>query len=322
MDIINPLQNAAANRLGGSTVWQDAMKPQMPDFGAMPDISAMPPAQSEPAAASPAPSSDPMVAQFLEGRKSGKYDENGLRKDGKMFRGPKARLFVAQNGGKDIVLKDKNLAAQLNQITIAENREIGGLPPLEQATPQTFTESKPLPFDQAAKLSAIKSSYDQIQDLADSLFDPETGEFKRGDAAKAKLPGTAEARYNLKGQQALETWLRAMTGAAVTEDEMNRYIKMYLPQPWDDADVALDKLDRLQKLYTGTLENMGRKGDMDVENSRVASTKKRRDAAQKAAAQTADGTPPLTAGRGEGTPGFNAPQKSQGERPALESFWR
>lgn len=316
--MMNPLQDAVANRLGGSTVWQDAMKPQIPDFGAIPDIPVTP---SAPATPSPAPSENPEIKRFLEGRKSGLYDENGLRKDGKMFRGPKAMLFVAQNGGKDIVLKDKNLAAQLNQITIAENREMGGLPPLEQPALQTPKENKPLPFDQASKLAAIESSYKQIQDLADSLFDSETGAFKRGDSAKSKIPGTPEARYNLKGQQALETWLRAMTGAAVTQDEMDRYTKMYLPQPWDDPDVALDKLERLQNQYMGTLENMGRGDRIDSNESRVAATKKRREAAQ--AARNAQGAPELQAGRVKGTPGFNGgTSQPQGERPAIESFWR
>lgn len=127
---MNPLQDAVANRLGGSTVWQDAMKPQLPDFGAIPDISQIPASAPAPATPSPVPSDNPEIKRFMEGRKSGLYDENGLRKDGKMFRGPEAMLFVAENGGKEHVLKDKNLSAQLNQITIDENRRLGGLEPL------------------------------------------------------------------------------------------------------------------------------------------------------------------------------------------------
>lgn len=130
MSMLDAAREAAAGRLGGSTRWRDSMMPEMPDFGALPDVSAMP-------AASPAPAApvqeNPAMKRYAELRKAGQIDENGLGRDGKMFRGPKARLFVAQNGGRDHVLKDKDLAAQLNRITIAENRELGGLDPLPEA---------------------------------------------------------------------------------------------------------------------------------------------------------------------------------------------
>lgn len=155
MDIMNPLQDAVANRLGGSTVWQDAMKPQMPDFGAIPDISQIPASAPAPSTPSPAPSDNPEIKRFMEGRKSGLYDENGLRKDGKMFRGPEAMLFVAQNGGKDVVLKDKKLAAELNRITIAENRKLGGLEPLPEP------EATPPQADIKDVFGAHKEYYDQ-----------------------------------------------------------------------------------------------------------------------------------------------------------------
>ena len=129
MSMLDAAREAAAGRLGGSTRWRDSMMPEMPDFGALPDVSAMP-------AAAPAPAApvqeNPAMKRYAELRKAGQIDENGLGRDGKMFRGPQARLFVAQNGGRDHVLKDKDLAAQLNRITIAENRALGGLDPLEQ----------------------------------------------------------------------------------------------------------------------------------------------------------------------------------------------
>ena len=130
MSMLDAAREAAAGRLGGSTRWRDSMMPEMPDFGALPDVSAMP-------AAAPAPAApvqeNPAMKRYAELRKAGQIDENGLGRDGKMFRGPQARLFVAQNGGRDHVLKDKGLAAQLNQITIDENRALAGLPPLPKA---------------------------------------------------------------------------------------------------------------------------------------------------------------------------------------------
>lgn len=150
-----PSQESSMGRLGGAIQFKDSMAPAMPDFGALPDTSVMP-ASSEPKPeVKQAPADDPMIKKFLEGRKSGKYDENGLRKDGKMFRGPEARLFVAQNGGKDVVLKDKKLAAELNRITIAENRKLGGLDPLPEP------EATPPQADIKDVFGAHKEYYDQ-----------------------------------------------------------------------------------------------------------------------------------------------------------------
>lgn len=311
MSMLNAAQAAASDRLGGSTYWRDAMAPMMPDlpdFGALPDAAAMPTPAPQPAKPSQFDAERDEYAGLLRQRV---VDENGMTKDGKMYRGPEARAFAAQNNGFDAVLKNEKLAQELARITIAENRRLGGFDPLPETSVQATdgetqqkAGNKSLSFDQASKLAAVEASYNQIQDLANSLFDPETGAFKRGDAVKAKLPGTPEARYNRKGEQALETWLRAMTGAAVTQSEMDRYVSMYLPQPWDDADVALDKLDRLEALYTGTLRNMGRGDSLNTDMSRVAATKKRRAAAQSA--------------RSAETP----QRQPQAERPKLDSFWR
>ena len=133
MSMLDAAREAAAGRLGGSTRWRDSMMPEMPDFGALPDVSAMPVAAPAPAAPV---QENPAMKRYAELRKAGQIDENGLGREGKMFRGPQARLFVAQNGGRDHVLKDKDLSARLNQITIAENRELGGLPPLPEPAAQ------------------------------------------------------------------------------------------------------------------------------------------------------------------------------------------
>lgn len=314
MSMMQAAQEAAAQRLGGSAKWQDFAAPMTPSFGAIPTPDVV--AQANAAAPAPAPKRTKLQEQFLEGVKSGLLDANGFIQSGsamgERFYGPDARAFVTKHGGWDKVRGDKDLLVELDALATNELRGWQGLDPVQAEAAPPKAANKPLPFDQASKLSAIEASYNQIQDLADSLFDPQTGAFLRGDAAKAKLPGTKEARYALKGQQALETWLRAMTGAAVTESEMDRYTRMYLPQPWDDADVALDKLERLQALYIGTLENMGRGDKLDASKSRVSATKLRREAARKAAgAQTPEGTqaPSATAGRREGTPGFNRPQQ-------------
>lgn len=130
-----------------------------------------------------------------------------------------------------------------------------------KAYKENTKQDQPLPFDQATKLANLKESYNQIQSLAGGLFDA-NGNFSRMDSAKSNVPGTPEYQYKVKAEQAVEAWLRAMTGAAVTKEESARYAQMYIPMPWDNGDVALDKLSRLEGNYTGTLKEMGRQGSL------------------------------------------------------------
>lgn len=127
-------QNAAAERLGGSTMWRDAMTPALPDFGAVPDADLVaavrqPVAPAAPAQPSPA---DLERQEYMGLLKAGQIDENGMAKNGKMYRGPKAREFAALHGGWEPVLKDKDLAQQLNRITMNENRAFAGLDALPE----------------------------------------------------------------------------------------------------------------------------------------------------------------------------------------------
>lgn len=138
-------QNAAAERLGGSTMWRDAMTPALPDFGAVPDADLVaavrqPAAPAAPAQPSPA---DLERQEYLGLLKAGQIDENGMAKNGKMYRGPKAREFAALHGGWEPVLKDKDLAQQLNRITMNENRAFAGL------------EALPEPENTAATFGAV-----------------------------------------------------------------------------------------------------------------------------------------------------------------------
>lgn len=130
-----------------------------------------------------------------------------------------------------------------------------------KAYKENTKQDQPLPFDQATKLANLKESYNQIQSLAGGLFDA-NGNFNRMDSAKSNVPGTPEYQYKVKAEQAVEAWLRAMTGAAVTKEESARYAQMYIPMPWDNGNVALDKLSRLEGNYTGTLKEMGRQGSL------------------------------------------------------------
>lgn len=149
-----------------------------------------------------------------------------------------------------------------------------------KAYKENTKQDQPLPFDQATKLSNLKEAYNQIQSLAGGLFD-QGGNFNRMDSAKSQVPGTPEYQYKVKAMQAVEAWLRAMTGAAVQKEESEQYAQMYIPMPWDNGDVALDKLSRLENNYTGALKEMGRQGGVppsmvaDVRERRKSSSSKR-----------------------------------------------
>ena len=175
---MNAMQNFAANRLGGSTVWQDAIKPalNMPDFGAMPDAASIQQVNTLTSTpAEPAPEVSPAQKRYRELVEAGTIDENGLAKNGKMFRGPEARLFVAKNGGREFVMKDKDLVKELNRITIDENRRLGGLEPLEepqqQAQPQAVQDAQKTYFEKFFGFAPRDKSEEGFSAMIDASVD-------------------------------------------------------------------------------------------------------------------------------------------------------
>lgn len=116
---------------------------------------------------------------------------------------------------------------------------------------------KPLGFGDAGRLAGVTSAYREIGDLAKGLFD-ENGNFKSGTSLASYIPGTEASIYKKKAERAAEAWLRAQTGAAVTESEASRYAEMYIPMPWDTSAVAQDKLNALKGQYEDTTRFMMR----------------------------------------------------------------
>lgn len=151
-------------------------------FGAMPD---MPDIQEPEPMPEPQRDKAFMDAQsrYEKIRQANQLDENGMAADGKMWRGgPKTRLFVAQNGGKEIVMKDANLMKQLNAITIAENRELGGFAPLEDNAPQEQAQAQPQTQEDAKN---------EQNELFKSIF--LTGKLPNGEKASSEMIKTAIA---------------------------------------------------------------------------------------------------------------------------------
>lgn len=146
--------------------------------------------------------------------------------------------------------------------------------------PDKAPDKKALPFDKASKLAGVEASYNDIQEVVGGLFD-EKGNFKRSSSLLGYVPGTEAAEYENKGRAAVEAWLRAMTGAAAPKHEVDNYMSLYFPKPWDAPEVALKKLEGLEARLTGTMSNMG----LSVENMREGSTlskvRRAREAAKK-----------------------------------------
>lgn len=144
---MNINQEYAVQRLGAlPTVKQafGAMPLNMPEIE-MPTMQARP-AQAQPMPQQEAEAEQPVSAakkQFLALRERGVIDENGMTPDGRMFRGgDQTRFFVASNGGREYVMKDKELMAQLNKITLAENRAFAGLSLEAEETPKNEAQQK------------------------------------------------------------------------------------------------------------------------------------------------------------------------------------
>lgn len=203
-------QNAAAERLGGSTMWRDAMMPEMPDFWAVPDADLVaavrqPTAPAAPVQPSPA---DLERQEYMGLLKAGQIDENGMAKNGKMYRGPKAREFAALHGGWEPVLKDKDLAQQLNRITMNENRAFAGL----EALPEAVVQGPKIPEsdeERAAVLQhvALTGQYpdgrkapSEIVQIAGAQVFPE-GSKRAADMEKAQRAREKARQAKLKAMQ-------------------------------------------------------------------------------------------------------------------------
>ena len=111
---------------------------------------------------------------------------------------------------------------------------------------------EPLTPEQAAKVGMVNQGYAMVDDVRKSIFD-KNGELNRGYLVDSYNPMSKAADTRQQMKRSIEAALRIASGAAVPESEVNRYMEMYIPKPYDNKDVAKSKLDSLQGFYKDTL---------------------------------------------------------------------
>lgn len=109
--------------------------------------------------------------------------------------------------------------------------------------------------ENAAKVSLVKTGRAELK-KATSLLKDKQGKFNTGTifAMRAGTPGTKGRQARSLMLNAINAQLRAESGAAVPEEEVNRAFERFVPSPLDDDATKQQKLDSLDSLLSGTLE--------------------------------------------------------------------
>lgn len=108
-----------------------------------------------------------------------------------------------------------------------------------------------LPSGDAAKLAALQTAEKSFQDAQN--FYQESDFVDRGNQMLNRgKAGRAERTVRL----AVESALRAMTGAAAPDSEVESYMNLFGPSAWDTPATAKDKLDRLEDFLANVRANI------------------------------------------------------------------
>jgi len=114
----------------------------------------------------------------------------------------------------------------------------------------------------AGRIAAINVALPGLAE-ANKLFMDEQGAIDRNALRTANLgtPGLMTpkgAKIRDAYERAIETVLRIQTGAAATQDEINRYMDSYLPKANDSKEVIETKMKALEGMLSSARELMGR----------------------------------------------------------------
>lgn len=156
-------------------------------------------------------------------------------------------------------LRDKQIMAQMASGDKKFSQALALLAAKDQAKKDMldYKEEKkkqePLAPEQAAKVGMVNQAYMAIDEVKKSVFD-DSGELNSSFLVKSYIPGTEAAGVRQNMVRSIEAALRIASGAAVPESEVKRYADMYIPTPYDNKDVAKQKLDSLQGFYRDTLQ--------------------------------------------------------------------
>lgn len=114
----------------------------------------------------------------------------------------------------------------------------------------------------------------------------------------------------------IEAALRAMSGAAVPKEEVERYRELYMPSPVDTEQTRARKLDELEKFMSGASNNMnqGRTGEMASPSTDLAALSGGGDQLPPIPANILSGIANSPAGQGilSGQKGMQMPPRAMG----------
>lgn len=118
-----------------------------------------------------------------------------------------------------------------------------------------------LTAEESTKVTAMQEGVKDVE-AAIGLLAP-SGEIDESAVAAGQsmlgvqgMPFTGGRDARQKMQRGIESILRAMTGAAAPESEVDRYMGMFFPSPLDSDAVALDKLNKAKSWLQGTLNQI------------------------------------------------------------------
>jgi hypothetical protein len=109
-----------------------------------------------------------------------------------------------------------------------------------------------LPGD-AGKIEGISKGQENLKAIRSALVNKD-GSVNQGLVWKMAAPmgGVGEGRrLNSLFREAIDVKIRAMTGAAISKEELPFYESTYLPHPLDPDELKIDKLNRLESFLQG-----------------------------------------------------------------------
>lgn len=111
--------------------------------------------------------------------------------------------------------------------------------------------------EQAGRISGLVQAQDISSQIRDLMID-NSGNVKisRFDLFNIdnEVPFTDGRNIGFQFRDAIDSVIRARTGAAATEEEMNGLLRQFRPSSGDNDETIVNKMDRLQKFIDGTLD--------------------------------------------------------------------
>lgn len=126
---------------------------------------------------------------------------------------------------------------------------------------QITPPNEKMTFDQAADVAGIKQAITDVEAATKTILpDGFDGPIDDGVliSAYADVPRTEGRQVKQQVRRAIEVLLRARTGAAAPESEVNNYMAFYFPSPLDSPEGAKEKLRRLDEFFKNTMEEFSK----------------------------------------------------------------